>query len=245
MFGDSITQMSFNQDLGFGMGAALQAHYVRKLDIIDRGFGGYNSEHARVILPQILEAETQTKGKADIKLMTIFFGTNDAVDGFQHVTLEKYLSNMEIVIKDALKEQINLIVIGPGLHDTDLLLQQPDRNEKIVSNARYKKYSDGLKELCETFKVPFLDTWHLFQVESGYTEQEILDEKFDTLSKFLTDGIHYTADAYKLVFKEILKIIDQNYPELAAEKLQMHLPDIFDMDPNDVDNTIFKNVELK
>lgn len=55
LFGDSITQMSYNQDIGFGFGAQLQeggliSHYswhniltlysvyARKLDVINRGF---------------------------------------------------------------------------------------------------------------------------------------------------------------------------------------------------------------
>lgn len=55
LFGDSITQMSYNQDIGFGLGAQLQEGrlinfvqlarhtdhlivYARKLDVINRGF---------------------------------------------------------------------------------------------------------------------------------------------------------------------------------------------------------------
>lgn len=63
LFGDSITQFSCTQ---YGFHPALQNVYIRKLDVINRGFSGYNSEHARQILPKILESET------NIKLMTIF-----------------------------------------------------------------------------------------------------------------------------------------------------------------------------
>ena len=43
LFGDSITQRGFAAG---GWGARLADHYVRKADIINRGFSGYNSTWA-------------------------------------------------------------------------------------------------------------------------------------------------------------------------------------------------------
>ena len=40
---------------------------MRKLDVINRGYGGYNSNHGRVILPHVLEAEDTEQTK--IKIM--------------------------------------------------------------------------------------------------------------------------------------------------------------------------------
>lgn len=40
--GDSITQGSFDQSRGFAFGAELQQAYVRRLDVMNRGFSyGY------------------------------------------------------------------------------------------------------------------------------------------------------------------------------------------------------------
>lgn len=46
LFGDSITQQSFSQERGFAFGAELSNQYVRKLDVINRGFSGYNTAQA-------------------------------------------------------------------------------------------------------------------------------------------------------------------------------------------------------
>lgn len=245
MFGDSITEMSFDQQQGFGLGAGLQSVYVRKFDMVNRGFGGYNSEHAKLLLPHILDAELTNQEKSDVKLMTIFFGTNDAVESFQNVELPQYLENMESMINSIVNRNINVVVIGPGLHDTELLLQNPDRNEPIVDNKTYRIYSDALQELCHKLKVPFLNTWKLFQVDSGYSEQEILDEQFESLSKYLTDGIHYTGAGYKLVFDELLRIIGEWYPQYHPDNMTRIMPNIMDIDPEDIGNTLFKGVDLK
>ena len=50
LFGDSITQQAFSEH-GAPFGAALTDAYIRKLDIVNRGFSGYNSSHAFDILP--------------------------------------------------------------------------------------------------------------------------------------------------------------------------------------------------
>lgn len=106
LFGDSITQFSCTQ---YGFHPALQNVYIRKLDVINRGFSGYNSEHARQILPKILESET------NIKLMTIFFGTNDAYDyinEIQTVELDRYKDNLSVMVQMVLDKNIKPIIIG-------------------------------------------------------------------------------------------------------------------------------------
>lgn len=46
LFGDSITQGSYAQERGFAFGAELTNRYVRRLDVINRGFSGYNTAQA-------------------------------------------------------------------------------------------------------------------------------------------------------------------------------------------------------
>jgi len=74
LFGDSITQDSFSQQRGFGFSAALQADYIRRLDVVNRGFSGYNTRQALSVLPKIVPSPDHAK----IRFMTVFFGANDA-----------------------------------------------------------------------------------------------------------------------------------------------------------------------
>lgn len=39
-----------------------------------------------------------------------------------------------------------------------------------------------------------------------------------------SDGLHLTAKGYEVIFNEILKIIDEHWPELKPENLPMRLP---------------------
>lgn len=41
--------------------------YARKLDVIQRGYGGYNSDHAAIMIDHIITQETTEK--TNIKLM--------------------------------------------------------------------------------------------------------------------------------------------------------------------------------
>jgi hypothetical protein len=87
LFGDSITQLAYNQEFGFCYGPAMQdgkplsskpfksensssskfPAYSRKLDVIQRGFGGYTSKHAAIIIDRLIEQESA--GSSKIKLL--------------------------------------------------------------------------------------------------------------------------------------------------------------------------------
>ena len=71
LFGDSITQRSFQYG---GWGAHLANAYQRKVDVLNRGYSGYNSRWALQLLDRVLPAEKAGK----ILLATVFFGANDA-----------------------------------------------------------------------------------------------------------------------------------------------------------------------
>ena len=97
LFGDSITQMSFSA-IDCGWGACIADRYQRRADVLNRGFSGYNTDW-------FLRYASTDEGKADlfqhngVKLVTIFFGANDAscenLNRRQHVSLGDYTSNIK------------------------------------------------------------------------------------------------------------------------------------------------------
>lgn len=238
LFGDSITQYSFDPKHGFGAGAALQNLYIRKLDVLDRGFSGYNSEHARLILPQILEAELNSK--SEIKLMTIFFGTNDGLNTFQHVPLPRYIENMEFSIGLAQERKIKTIIIGPGLHESRMYTDKP-----LTSNKIYREINDELGKLCSKLDVPFVDTWKQFQKDSGYSEEDIINGNHPPLSKYVNDGVHYTGHAYEVLYKAIVDVIEKVYPECAASNLSLMFPAYAQLNTDNLNTAIFKDVNIQ
>jgi lysophospholipase L1-like esterase len=72
LFGDSLTQRSFNTD---GWAASLANVYQRKVDVVQRGYSGYNTRWALELLPKVF---TLPQPPNSILLATIFFGANDA-----------------------------------------------------------------------------------------------------------------------------------------------------------------------
>eukprot|EP00877_Chromochloris_zofingiensis_P013127 jgi/Chrzof1/8068/UNPLg00113.t1 len=71
LLGDSITEFSFEE---YGWGSLLSTEYLRRADVINRGFGGYNSQLGVYVMDEFLSSFKPHT----IKLVTIGFGANDA-----------------------------------------------------------------------------------------------------------------------------------------------------------------------
>ena len=70
-FGDSITQKAFAQG---GWAGVVADAYQRRVDVINRGYSGYNTRWALSIVDHLFPANTTSK----VELATVFFGANDA-----------------------------------------------------------------------------------------------------------------------------------------------------------------------
>lgn len=257
LFGDSITQFTSAQDLTFALQPALQDLYSRKLDIINRGFSGYNSEHAKFILPKILEHELNEE-KNNIKLLTIFFGTNDTfqiddkINEIQAISIERYRENLVAMVKLCIENNIKPIIIGPTLHDNRLsrigyVASGRDLKNDSTTNKRNHEYSKTAASVAQEYGVPFLDLWKGFQNHGGWTEEQLysqngnVDEsEYINLSSLLHDGIHLTGEGYKILYKELIRIINDQFPHMNPDNLPLNLPYWMDIDPKNVSSSLFK-----
>lgn len=95
LLGDSNTQFGFSSD---GKWASQLSDYLqRKCDVVCRGFSGYNTNHIRAILPQIMDEFEP----ANVCGMTVMLGTNDSTlpeNKIQHCPIEQFGSNMRAII---------------------------------------------------------------------------------------------------------------------------------------------------
>ncbi|KAJ1994821.1 isoamyl acetate-hydrolyzing esterase [Coemansia spiralis] len=123
-FGDSLTQHGWDVSKQ-GWTAQLAQAYLRKMDIVNRGFSGYNTKLARVLLPQILPpsdpgeklrevneemadnmvepgapVSNEPRPGPKLRLLVIFFGANDAqvAPGKAHVPLDEFRTNIEYFV---------------------------------------------------------------------------------------------------------------------------------------------------
>ncbi|KAK6461331.1 SGNH hydrolase-type esterase domain-containing protein [Scheffersomyces coipomensis] len=262
LFGDSITQFSSDVSEGFALQPQLQHLYVRKLDVINRGYSGYNSEQARLILPKILNAELN-KEKSNVKLITIFFGTNDSVqfddefNDIQAVPIDRYKDNLDFLINLSLEANIKPIIIGTGLHDSKLAKEFFESGGRIMSkdplsNSRNHEYSKAAEEIANKNKVAFVNLFEDFakygnlSIEKLYNSYSYTpDKEYTSAKEFVKDGLHFTPIGYKVLYESVVKAINNTYPELNADALPLSLSDWKDLDPKNLESTIFRPGDLK
>lgn len=229
LFGDSLTEQSWNQEFAFNLAPALQHEYCRKLQVLTHGYGGYNSEHARHILDPMLDAEMG--GGSRIRLLVIFFGTNDAVEAGnsrQHVPLARYGENLRFLVKRALSRGIDVILVGPAIVGDDAA----DRSSEIN-----QQYSEAAKKVAAEQKLAFVDLWTAFK---EYAISSASSGGHHQPNLLTSDGVHFACQAYRIWYELLLRTIRQSYPALRTEKLPTVLPHIFDIDPGDLPQSLWR-----
>ena len=241
LFGDSITEMSYDQEYGFNLAPALQHEYSRKLEVVARGYGGYNTEYAQYILRPILEAEAA--GGSKIRLLVVFFGTNDSAhNAHQHVPLERYAENVRFLATEALKREVPTILVGPALVDE----HKTNGDRATMTNLAY---SNAVGNIARELRLPFIDLWHAFLESKGWKEGDAipgkLGEKTDqNLDDLLTDGIHFSGKAYKIWYDLLRETIRKEHPDLRTENLATILPHFSDVDNSDLPASLWKDVKV-
>lgn len=241
MFGDSITQKAFSQFplqdmiedgyttkeanppvVEFNLGLQLIRDYTRRMDVLNRGFSGYNSKMYRLMIDKILSIENDTS-HSKIELATLFLGTNDAAhappDGIPY---PEFIENMDYIINRILKSNIKLILIGPAHHYSDIWnpLNQEDVSHGITrDSATNLKYSKGLEQLAIKYHIPFLNLFKLFETYN------IQNHNQEATKDLFLDGIHFNGKGYRLMYCGLRSIIDQYYPEYSLENMPFVMPD--------------------
>ncbi|KAJ5964833.1 Esterase SGNH hydrolase-type subgroup [Penicillium vulpinum] len=231
LFGDSITQMACNQELGFAFHAALQESYSRRLDVVNRGLAGYSSAHA----VKVFEKCFPSPQIANVRFMTIFFGANDACVPAhdQHVPLDQYKENLKTIIQHPATRAQNprLILIGPPPVN-EYQLEEFDAAKDTISPSRTarhtKLYAAAASEVGASLNIPVVDLWSTFMKVAGWKEGEPLIGARDVpsnekLASLLTDGLHLTPAGYRIVYDEVMKVIEANWPDQTPAAL----PEVF------------------
>ncbi|KAF9345175.1 hypothetical protein BGX26_003433 [Mortierella sp. AD094] len=253
LFGDSITQYSFDVDER-GFGAQLAHLFQRRLDFLNRGFSGYTTEQAIHLLPQFLprvqekEQDSHSSTTATtappspfpkIQFLTIFFGANDAClsPSPQHVDIERYEYNVRSLIdmvhspnSRTYSPEIKIIIICPPAIDEARWAAR--RKSQGLPMDRDKDVTRQYAETC--LKVGKEYQSKNSQHEKGLHQVDVIDTwglmtegvesgKY-TLNDYLKDGLHLASQGNNLVFEEIMKIIKSRYPEWNPDNMPMHAP---------------------
>ncbi|EIW69193.1 hypothetical protein TREMEDRAFT_31374 [Tremella mesenterica DSM 1558] len=235
LFGDSLTQAWSPGSLAQRMAE----HYLRRLDIVNRGYGGYNSDWASPVFEQIFtKASVREAGQSQaVRMITIWFGANDAVlpGQRQHVPLDRYKTNLSKLISlirspasEWYSPQTKIILINPppiietAWHLSSLQKWRdfgskgdpptPNRDRRVT-----KQYAEACVEVAKAEGVDVIDFWNTLVQRAGGEEPE-------RLAPFFYDGLHLTAEGYKVLFEALKGLINSKYPELNPETMEMRMP---------------------
>ncbi|EGD93615.1 GDSL Lipase/Acylhydrolase [Trichophyton tonsurans CBS 112818] len=232
LFGDSITQFSAYQGRGFAFSPQMQDDYVRKLDVLNRGFSGYTSSQGLNVLPQFFPPPHAAK----VRIMTVFFGANDAVlpPGDQYVPLEKYVQNLKAIIQHPVVRYGGtkiVLLTPPPVNEYQLTAFDLSKGVTPLSRSanNTKLYAGACREVGKSLHVAIADIWSAFMREAGWVEgQPIAGSKEipenPKLASLLIDGLHFSGDGYKVMYDEVLRAIRETYPEEAPERQPVHFP---------------------
>lgn len=221
LFGDSITQQSFAASDG-GWGACLADRYQRRADVLNRGFGGYNTGW-------FLRFAATAEGAADlfdhdgVVLVTVFFGANDASDPVlnarHHVPLDAFRSNIKEIVslaRERFGPDVRIIVITPPpvCHEKRLRFQRERYGDQATGQLERTlelsgKYADGAREAAHELGVPCLDLWTRMQRDAA--------GEGERWREFLSDGLHLSAAGNRFVGDALLDTIDRLLPDLAVK----------------------------
>jgi len=113
LIGDSQTQLGWQEG---GWVAGLADTFQRRVDILNRGFSGYNSRMLLEVLPDLLSKEDWGKAKA----VVILIGSNDAslpeTNPEQAVPLEEFGENLLRIVAYILSQGVKkeaLVLVSP------------------------------------------------------------------------------------------------------------------------------------
>ncbi|OIV98586.1 hypothetical protein TanjilG_12172 [Lupinus angustifolius] len=196
LFGSSIVEYGFHE----GWAATLAHLYGRQVDVVLRGYAGWNSRTALRILDKIFPKHATQQPS----LVIVYFGGNDAThpqpDGHgSHVPLKEYSENMRKIFNHlkSLSEKTRIIFLStPPINEKQLFGDSPP--EKLPkTNESHRIYSEEGLKLCKKMNIKAIDLWSKVQEREDWKEVSFID------------GIHLTNEGSKVVTREILKVLKE------------------------------------
>ncbi|KAF2240448.1 SGNH hydrolase [Trematosphaeria pertusa] len=234
LFGASIMEQASTQERGFALAPALQQAYIRRLDVVNRGFSGFNTDQALRVLPKIIPDPDQTR----VRFMVILFGSNDAcfaeAQNGQHVPLAQYKKNLvELLTHPAIQAHKPrlLLVTPPPIEERRLehRVRSQGYSKLNRSNVVTKQYAEASREVAGDMGVACVDLWTAFMSRTGwqpgdplYGSQDLPEN--DAIRSLIHDGLHFTPEAYKIFYDEVVKTIAKTWPDQLPDQLPYVIP---------------------
>ncbi|KAL7409921.1 SGNH hydrolase-type esterase domain-containing protein [Mrakia frigida] len=224
LLGDSITEFS---NVQHGLTTVLSDRYIRKLDVVNRGFSGYNTAMVLPIAKEIF-AEAGKSGGLEIAAWTIFLGANDAVlfntPSRQSIPLDAYVANLKEIIS-LVPSSVPVLVITPPIIQPHRWSAERGLAVDDRSEANTARYAQACRDLVAELggKARLVDLWKAMETYRS--------DSSNNLDDLLLDGLHLTPEGYKLLNTLIFPILDEL--KLHPDDLEKTYPDWSNAIPED------------
>jgi lysophospholipase L1-like esterase len=204
LFGDSITQQGWGVDGEAGWVAMLADAYVRRAEVLNRGYSGYTTRHALQILPSMLPLPES------VLFCTVHLGANDAAlpESLQHVPTEEYATNLQKMITSIRSHEGStcpIILLTPPPIDAERWRQVFDDPKPNRTNESSRDYGNVVKEVAAAQSCLVLDVFTLLGGNGNCEDY----------TKNLRDGLHLSGSGNVLLFEGLSRLIHEEFPELA------------------------------
>ncbi|ORX66193.1 SGNH hydrolase [Linderina pennispora] len=218
--GDSITQFGSDPS-NSGFLAQLSRDFERRLDVLNRGFSGYNTNNILELYSSLLP--TFPTHSPAVQLVMLFFGSNDAalpLSG-QHVPLQTYTENLRTMVSQIQDPQSDTYSPGTRI----LLITPPPIGDKMWEetctrrnlpvdriNAVTRTYADAVKMVAKEKGIPVVDLYGA--IESLVGASKLKNPPYDGYEMYLADGLHLNRNGNKLLARLILTTVISEWPEM-------------------------------
>lgn len=205
LIGDSNVQFAFSNG---GFASRLSNDYVRRLDVVNRGFSGYTSEHVRAMTRQLLDNDNHDNNR--IHTATVLLGSNDSVlpelDS-RHVTPARYRENLEAIVA-CLREGgvANIVLLSPPPVDDvkwNKRVAELYNAPGACCNASVAKYAEVCRTLAKQLGVGLVDLYG-----------EMM--KCETWRDMFGDGLHFNERGNEFVYERLKEVLGPLLGEVAS-----------------------------
>ncbi|KAI0328125.1 SGNH hydrolase [Cubamyces sp. BRFM 1775] len=224
LLGDSITQGGFENN---GFAARLANAYMRKMDVVNRGYSGYNTNWIIPVFEQCFATQHEQQHVPKVRILTIWFGANDAAlpPSPQHVPLEQYQSNLAKLIRTVrspdsprYSPETRIILLTPPPVDPTRWARTLEETVEVGLRGLFQRtfevtrqYAEAARDVGARESVPVVDVW------TGIWEAAGRD--MGRLGEYLYDGLHLNEKGYAVVYDALISSIAEKYPEYRYDKL--------------------------
>jgi acyl-CoA thioesterase-1 len=176
--------------LAVSAGARAADSQAKRVSVINAGIGGQNSLQGR-------ERFSHDVVAVHPKYVLIYFGMNDTCNEARFKSRDQYIGNIKWMVSTARKNHIAPVLSTIQHVDVDRLMKRHRASSFGAEgpNGKIDRYNSALRELALKKKIPLLD----------FTK--VLDDAGGPTSAISTDGVHLTAEGYKLLAQSFLHAI--------------------------------------